>query len=140
MVTQPAFLVDRGDGYLDEVEPEDRPHLYRCAGLARAGVALGGGTDAPFGPEDPWVAVGSAVRRRTRSGRVVGPDERLAPRRALGLFLADAGRPRADRPALRPGAPADCASSTTTLDRTLGDPTAARVVATVVAGRVIHEG
>ena len=96
VVTQPAFLVDRGDEYLDEVDPEDRAHLYRCAGLARAGVGVGAGTDAPFGPEDPWVAIASAVRRSTRSGRVVGPDERMAPRRALDLFLsapADPGGP-----------------------------------------------
>jgi len=53
VVTQPSFLLERGDDYLVEVEADDLPHLYRCASLERAGAGLGGSTDAPFGPEDP---------------------------------------------------------------------------------------
>jgi len=140
VVTQPAFLVDRGDEYLDEVDPGDRAHLYRCAGLVRAGVGVGAGTDAPFGPEDPWVAIASAVRRTTRSGRVVGPDECLAPRRALGLFLSDPGDPGGPPRTVCVGAAADLCLLGDDLDRTLDDPTARRVVATVVGGRVVHEG
>ena len=140
VVTQPAFLVDRGDEYLDEVEPEDLAHLYRCAGLARAGVRVGAGTDAPFGPEDPWVAVAAAVRRTTRSGRAVGPDERLAPRRALDLFLSDPADPGGPPRTVSVGAAADLCLLGDDLDRTLDDPVARRVVATVVGGRVIHEG
>jgi len=139
VVTQPAFLVDRGDAYLDEVAPDDLDCLYRCAGLERAGVALGGGTDAPFGPEDPWVAVGAAVRRRTRSGRVIGPAERLAPRRALALFLADAGSPGGPVRTVRPGAPADLCLLDGDPLRDPGGPQAARVVAAVAGGRLVHE-
>ncbi|HEX7459471.1 MAG TPA: amidohydrolase family protein, partial [Acidimicrobiales bacterium] len=35
VVTQPGFLLDRGDEYLEDVDAEDRAYLYRCAGLAR---------------------------------------------------------------------------------------------------------
>ena len=140
VVTQPAFLVDRGDEYLDEVDAEDRAHLYRCAGLVRAGVGVGAGTDAPFGPEDPWVAIASAVRRTTRSGRVVGADERMTPRRALDLFLSDPADPGGPPRAVTVGADADLCLLGDDLRRTLDDPSGRRVVATVVGGRVVHEG
>jgi predicted amidohydrolase YtcJ len=140
VVTQPAFLFDRGDDYLAEVDADDRAHLYRCAGLERAGVGVGAGTDAPFGPEDPWVAIASAVRRSTRSGRVVGPDERVAPLRALGLFLSDPADPGGPPRTVAVGARADLCLLGDDLRRTLDDPLARRVVATVVGGRVVHEG
>jgi len=139
VVTQPAFLFDRGDEYLDEVDPEDRAHLYRCGGLTRAGVGVGAGTDAPFGPEDPWVAVASAVHRTTRSGRVIGPDERMAPLRALGLFLSDPADPGGPPRTVAVGAAADLCLLGDDLQQTLADPMARRVVATIVGGRLVHE-
>ncbi|HEX4981853.1 MAG TPA: amidohydrolase family protein, partial [Ilumatobacteraceae bacterium] len=33
VVTQPGFVFERGDDYLDEVDPEDRPFLYPCRSL-----------------------------------------------------------------------------------------------------------
>src|SRR5581483_3245855 len=33
VVTQPAFVAERGDDYLADVDAFDRPHLWRCAGL-----------------------------------------------------------------------------------------------------------
>lgn len=88
VVTQPNFIRERGDAYLRDVEPDDLPFLYRCAGLTRAGLVLAGGTDAPFGHADPWAAMQAAVERRTMAGAVVGVEERLSPEDALGLFLA----------------------------------------------------
>jgi predicted amidohydrolase YtcJ len=139
VVTQPAFLWDRGDDYLEEVEADDLPHLYPCARLDRAGVGLGAGTDAPFGPEDPWVAVAAAVRRMSRSGRVLGPAERLAPGRALALFLSDPGSPGGPARSVQVGARADLCLLGDDLGTTLGDPEARRVVATVVDGCLVHE-
>lgn len=98
IVTQPGFVSERGDAYLADVEPSDRPWLYRAAGVLAAGVPLGGGTDAPFGAADPWAAMAAAVTRRTQEGRLLGPAERLTPERALALFTtppeAPGGAPR----------------------------------------------
>jgi predicted amidohydrolase YtcJ len=138
VVTQPAFLFDRGDEYLEEVEPDDLDHLYPCARLDRAGVPVGAGTDAPFGPEDPWVAIGSAVCRTTRSNQVVGPDERVSPQRALRLFLSDPADPGGPARTVTVGAPADLCLLGDGLRHTLSDPSARRVVATVVGGRLVH--
>jgi predicted amidohydrolase YtcJ len=140
VVTQPAFLWDRGDDYVEDVDPDDLPHLYPCARLDRAGVALGAGTDAPFGPEDPWVAIGAACRRRTPSGRVLGPDERLSPERALALFLSDPATPGGPARTVRVGARADLCLLGDDLEATLADPAGRRVVATVVDATVVHEG
>ncbi len=107
VVTQPNFVRERGDAYLAEVEPRDRPWLYRCRGWLEAGVSLGGGTDAPFGDPDPWRAMAAAVERRSESGVVLAADEALAPERALALFTSHPGDPGGPPRGVREGAPAD---------------------------------
>lgn len=98
VVTQPNFLAERGDAYRVDVDPPDQPWLYRCRGFLNASIALGGGTDAPFGEPDPWASMRAAVERRTASGVVMGSDETLSPERALALFTtspeAPGGAPR----------------------------------------------
>jgi predicted amidohydrolase YtcJ len=140
VVTQPAFLHARGDRYLAEVDPEDVPHLYRCASLVAQDVALGGSTDAPYGPADPWLAMATAVDRRSAGGAVLGPAERLTPRRALELFLTPADDPGGAPRRVTPGAAADLCLLDAPLDVVLDDLSAGHVVATVVAGRVVGGG
>ena len=122
-MTQPAFLVDRGDEYLDEVEPDDRADLYRCAGLDRAGVPVGAGTDAPFGPEDPWVAI--AVRRPpdhpVGPGRSV-PTSGWRPERALASSCPTPADPGGPPRTVAVGAAADLCLLGDDLERTLDDP------------------
>lgn len=93
VVTQPNFLAERGDAYLGDVEPRDRPWLYRGRAFLAAGVPLAGGTDAPFGAPDPWAAMRAAVERRSTGGRVLGETERLTPEEALALFTGAADAP-----------------------------------------------
>ena len=102
VVTQPAFIAARGDAYLAEVDPADRPDLYRCASLQDGGVAVGGSTDAPFGPDDPWVAIRAAIERRAASGAPVGSDRGLEPASALGLFLGPPAAAGGTAPACDP--------------------------------------
>ena len=142
VVTQPNFVAERGDEYLTDVDPDDRPLLYPCATLQAAGVPVAAGTDAPFGDPDPWAALQAAVQRRTRSGRVLGPDERVAPPAALDLFLGAADAPARPR-RVDPGAPADLC----VLDRPLedlhralaGDAPLDPVVVTIAGGEVIAD-
>jgi predicted amidohydrolase YtcJ len=106
VVTQPNFVAERGDQYLAEVDPDDRPLLYPCGTLQAAGIAVAAGTDAPFGDADPWAAMRAAVHRRTPSGAVPGPGDRIAPAAALRLFLGHPGAPAVPRH-VEPGTPAD---------------------------------
>lgn len=98
VVTQPHFPVERGREYATDVDPDDRPHLYRLRSLADAGIPVAAGTDAPYGTSDPWRVVHAAVHR---------PDgERVGPRAALDLFLGDPAFPGRVR-RVRVGAAAD---------------------------------
>ncbi len=92
-VIQPGLLHERGDAWLRDVEPSECPWLVRGRGLEESGVALAGGTDAPYGPGDPWLAMRTATTRRTREGGCLGPGEALTPERALALFTTSAGAP-----------------------------------------------
>lgn len=138
VVTQPAFLVSRGDSYLRNVEPEDREHLYPCGTLLRQGVEVGGSSDAPFGPEDPWLAMSSAMGRQTASGAPIGPSEQVSPRAALALYLSPLGRPGGPPRQIHPGAPADLVLLDAPLDVALAEPSADRVTLTIRAGRITY--
>ncbi|MET9090135.1 amidohydrolase family protein [Streptomyces sp. NPDC004237] len=107
VVTQPGFLADRGDDYLRGTPAEEHADLYRCASLRAAGIPLGLSSDAPYGPLDPWAVMRAAVGRRTGSGAVLGPDERLAPAQALAGYLSPAHSPGDPPWRIRPGTPAD---------------------------------
>ncbi|MGI8754616.1 MAG: amidohydrolase family protein [Acidimicrobiales bacterium] len=138
IVTQPHFVAERGDEYLAEVDPADRPHLYPCATLLDAGVAVAGSTDAPFGDPDPWRAMAAAVERRTETGADIGRHEAVEPARALDLFL---GRPEDPGGPVRPmcvGAPADLCLLRQPRREVHADPRSARVAATVIGGVVVH--
>jgi len=133
VVTQPALVAERGDRFLDEVEPGDRPHLWRCASLLAAGVPVAGSTDAPLGPADPWRAIAAATSRRTAGGAVLGPGERVDGRTALGLFLGPLERPGGPPRRVTRGAPADLCLLHVPLAEALAAPDASVVRATLPA-------
>ncbi len=137
VVTQPHFVAERGDEYLASLTASELDHLYRVASLRGAGVPLAAGSDAPFGTLDPWSGIRAAVRRQTRSGRVLGDAERLSPRQALELYLGSAERPGRPR-AVRVGSVADLCLLAVPLAQALDDPTSEMVAATLVGGRLVH--
>ncbi|MEY2476545.1 MAG: hypothetical protein QOG87_1860 [Actinomycetota bacterium] len=136
VVTQPAFVRERGDRYLADVDADDRPHLWRCGSLLRAGVAVAGSSDAPHGPADPWQAMRAAVERRTAAGAVLGDDERVTARVALDLFLGPLDDPGGPPRRVAAGAPADLCLLHAPLADVLAEPDASAVRLTVTAGRV----
>ena len=139
VVTQPGFIVERGDRYLVEVDPYDLPHLYPCGTLIAQGVPVGGSTDAPFGDADPWAAIRAATRRRTAAGASLGEAEAVPPARALGLFLTRPDQPGGPLRTVAIGQPADLVLLAGDLDRVLADPDHRQVVATVRAGRLVYQ-
>ncbi len=137
VVTQPNFVAERGDAYLDEVDPGDLPWLYRVAGLLDAGVAVAAGTDAPFGDPDPWRAMVAAVERRTDSGAVLGRTERVSPEQALALFSGDLDRPSRPLP-VAPGAPGDLCVLAAPWPEARSRLSSDLVVATIRNGHVLY--
>jgi predicted amidohydrolase YtcJ len=90
VVTNPAFVRERGDVYRSETHRDAWGWLYRARSLLAAGVPLGAGSDAPVGPLSPWIGMVAARTRRTPSGAVLGPGERLSAAAALALFTRGA--------------------------------------------------
>jgi predicted amidohydrolase YtcJ len=92
IVTHPALIDERGDGYLEDPLLEPHDWLYRLASWTRAGVPLAFASDAPFGPVGPLRALRAAASRRTSSGAVIGPHEALAGDAALHAVTTVAAR------------------------------------------------
>lgn len=135
---QPHFVFERGDRYLIDVEQRHLPDLYRLASLRSAGIALAGGSDAPFASADPWEAMRAAVSRQTRNGAAIGPEEALDPEQALLLYLADP-RDLSRQRRVAVGEAADLCL----LDRPWSEARerldSVDVRATFVGGRIVHD-
>jgi predicted amidohydrolase YtcJ len=138
VVSQPTFLHERGDRYRVDVEPRDRPWLYRGLGFLQMGIALGGGTDAPYASADPWRAMAASVSRRTLSGQVMSESECLSPEQALALFTTPADVPGGTPRRVAIGECADLCL----LDRSWAEARvvldSAMVAATIREGRLVY--
>ena len=142
VVTNPAFVRERGDVYRSETHRDAWGWLYRARSLLAAGVPLGAGSDAPVGPLSPWIGMAAARARRTPSGAVLGPGERLSAAAALALFTrgaADAlGAATAGR--LRPGGPADLiVVEPDPLRAPVDEVAVARVRLTMIGGEIVWQ-
>jgi predicted amidohydrolase YtcJ len=142
VAAQPGMLSILGDGFAEAL-PERSDELYAYASWRRAGVRVAGSSDAPVITADPLVGIRDAVLRRTSSGRVLGPGERLAVRDALAMYTTEAAfamhRER-DIGSLEPGKLADFV----VLDRNPLDTeperiTDIRVLATIVGGQPVFQ-
>ena len=138
VVTQPNFVAERCDTYLDDLPAPEHPWLYRCASLLDARIPLAGGTDAPFGGADPWHAMDAATSRRAPSGRVLGGDERLTPEQALALFLGSADSPATPRP-IAARAVADLCLLRRPWQQVRGELSSRRVRAVIRDGELIYD-
>ncbi|HEY1840764.1 MAG TPA: amidohydrolase family protein [Mycobacterium sp.] len=137
VVTQPNFVAERGDQYLDEVPVAEHGQLWRVASLLDAGVPVALSTDMPFGDGDPWAAMRAAVQRSTPSGAVLGADECVSARTALTMFLGRPDQPARAR-AVEPGEPADLCVLSVPPETALAELDAGMVSATIVGGRLSY--
>ena len=126
--------------------PRRAPNAYMWRSLLEAGTTLTGGSDAPVESANPLWGIYAAVTRQDHQGRPADgwqPEQRMTRREALATYTmgpAYASFQDADRGVLRPGQWADL----TVVDRDVVDGPAtelleARVVATVVAGKVVFD-
>lgn len=87
-VTQPNFIHDRGDRYLEQLGYHELGDLYRLRSLQRGGIVVRAGSDAPYGDANPWIALRAATDRLTRGGSIIGADEAIDRAAALALYQA----------------------------------------------------
>jgi predicted amidohydrolase YtcJ len=135
VVSQPHFLAERAAQYAADVDPADRPDLWRLRSLASAGVAVAAGSDAPFGGADPWRVMRSAVTRPP----VFAAGESVSPGQALRLFLGQPGAPGAPR-RIAPGQPADLVLLEVPPADALRSLASDLVAATWIRGRPVYPG
>lgn len=127
VVTNPAFIHDRGDRYAATIEPRDWELLYPVAALLRAGIAVLAGSDAPYASPDPWLAIRTARDRRSAQGIVLGEGQRVDAITALRFYCAGE---------IRCGAAADLVLCDGSLEEVLTDLDPARLRLTLIAGQV----
>ena len=137
VVTNPAFVHDRGDRYRETIAPEGLGELYRAASLFEADIPVAAGSDAPYASCDPWLGMRTARDRLTAKGVPLGVGEALSAKAALDLYLGDPLDPGGPRRRLAVGEPGDLLLCEGSPADVLVDLTAERVRATVIAGRVV---
>ncbi len=136
VITQPAFIHDRGDRYLRDHDAVAQADLWRLQSLLQAGVKVAAGSDAPYGSPDPWRAIRAASTRQTATGQLMGGGERISAMAALSLYLGTFGDPGGVARSIAVGAAADLCLLRGSIDDCLSDPHHAMVQATLIAGKV----
>lgn len=87
----PYYVTGLADRYAKEgLGPERADAMVRIGSLARRGVSVSLHSDLPMAPARPLTLAWCAVNRRTASGRVAGPDQRLTVEQALRAVTIDA--------------------------------------------------
>ena len=111
VVTQPSFIIRMGDSWQHALGRR-RDHAFPARSVIQAGVILAGSSDAPTGSLCPWEGISAFTNRRTTSGAVVAPAERLTLREAVHAYTvggAHAMHQETWRGKLAPGHSADFA-------------------------------
>jgi predicted amidohydrolase YtcJ len=137
VITQPNFVAERGDQYLDDVPAAEHDQLWRLASLLRADVPVALSTDMPFGQPDPWAAMRAAVHRTTPRGAVLGADERVSAPTALRMFFGYPEQPTRAR-TLQSGEPGDVCVLSVPPKAALAELDAAMVATTIIGGRIVY--
>ncbi len=137
VVTQPNFIAERGDAYVDAIPAEEHAFLYRARSLFEAGIPTAFATDFPFGQPDPWEAIRAATERVTTNGTILGENETVSAADALTGFLGPLDAPHESR-YLEPGAPADCCLMDVPWSSLQHDLRSSHVCMTLRGGSVIY--
>ena len=72
------------------IGPERAARMDPLGTSLKKGLLFSIHCDYPVTPIDPWFTMHTAVNRLTRSGEVLGPDERISPLEALKTFTTHA--------------------------------------------------
>ncbi|MGZ5376640.1 MAG: amidohydrolase family protein, partial [Mycobacterium sp.] len=84
-------------------------------------------------------AMRAAVSRTTGGGTVLGADEYVPARDALGMFLGAADAPVVQR-RIAPGQPGDLCILSASPDEVLAELDSGMVTATIIAGAAVYGG
>lgn len=146
VVTQPSFLYYSGDRYQTQHTLRDLEWFYRLASFLHSGLLVGGSSDCPIVPNNPFVGIYAAMARRARADdTLLWPKERISAADALWLFTmggAYASFAEQEKGSLTPGKLADLAVlDADPTELTLEAIPKISVLMTVLGGKVVwtHE-
>ncbi len=91
-VAQPYFFWEFGDGYLRDYGTERGGAMFPLNSFLADGIPVAGSSDAPVSAFDPLLGIYGAMTRRTDSGQVAGPEERIGVMDALRLYTVNGAR------------------------------------------------
>ncbi|HEY2191616.1 MAG TPA: amidohydrolase [Actinomycetospora sp.] len=142
-VPQARFLPEIGDSMVAAVGEERADLLYRHASFLRAGVRVPSSSDRPCVADGhPLRTMQAMVERRSSSGRLIGPDERVDAVTALRSLTVDTAWVAGDedrRGTLAPGMLADLVVLGDDVTRVAPERIGAtEVVATLRGGEPTH--
>jgi predicted amidohydrolase YtcJ len=110
----PSFFTNHtfywGDDYPTLLGPDRASGISPAGSAAKRGIRFTNHTDYLVTPLDSMFTVWTATNRTSRSGRTVGPDERISTLQALRAITVDSAwqyREEAERGTLEPGKVAD---------------------------------
>ncbi len=95
--TQPAWFYNDGDALLDALGPKRMASFIGLQTWRKAGVKValnadhmqGFDPDTSLNPYNPFLAMQTAVTRKTESGQVIGPEQRVSREEALRMFTIE---------------------------------------------------
>lgn len=90
--SQPGFISDLGDGFMDSFGHPKSDKLYPFRTLLEEGILVGGASDSPVTSHNPLIGLRDAILRKTPSGRVMGVEQRLSIEQALRMYTNAAAR------------------------------------------------
>jgi predicted amidohydrolase YtcJ len=141
-VCQPSYLYDSGDEFLDAM-PGIAHGLQPLRAELDLGIRVVLSSDSDVASYRPLDTIAAAVRRRTRSGRAIGPDQALTVAEAVLAHTIDAAFAIGAEQRLGSLEPGKLADLVILGGDMLGCPaeeiTGLGADITVIAGRVAHE-
>jgi predicted amidohydrolase YtcJ len=121
--------------------PERAARMSPAAGARDRGIRFTIHADTPVVPMEPLRLVWSAVNRRTRSGFVVGPEQRIGVIEALRAVTIDAAYQHfeeAEKGSLEPGKLADLVILSRSPLEDPGTIDRIQVLETIIGGRTLY--
>ena len=88
VVPQPYFINAFGDEMAASLGPDRVAFSYPAKSLLEAGLPLPGSSDRPVAPGTPLRSIQAFVERRTASGEIYGPAERISVSEAIYAYTA----------------------------------------------------
>ena len=137
-----GYMWGIGDDYVENFGSERIRWLHPHRTMMEMGITAGGNSDYPVSDGNPMIQIYEAVTRRTRTGKVVGPEEAIGVMDAIRLYTwngAYIGKEDDIKGSIEPGKLADLV----VLDRDIltaqpEEIKEIKVLTTIVDGKIVY--